>query len=79
MEENLYDNLSLQEKAAWIQEKGQFIEAQDFYSFFVLIYLLNKEHIKLLYDFSGSLVSIESTNDEPEKDNFLSDQLMSEL
>ena len=79
MEENLYANLSLQEKAAWIQEKGQFIEAQDFYSFFVLIYLLNKEHIKLLYDFSGSLVSIESANEDPEKDDFLTDQLMSEL
>lgn len=79
MEENLYSRLSLQEKAAWVQEKGQFIEAQDFYSFFVLVYLLNKEHIKLLYDFSGSLVSVESEDEEPKKDNFLTDQLMSEL
>jgi len=78
MEENLYSSPSLQEKAAWVQENGQFIEALDYYSFFILVYLLNTQHIKLLYDFSGSLVSIEAENDTG-KDNFFTRQMMSSL
>ena len=78
MNENLAGDLSLSEKAAWIQENGQFVEAQDFYSFFVLVYLLNQKQIKLLYDFSGLLVGIES-DEGTQDDSFLSQQLQSAL
>jgi hypothetical protein len=78
MHENLAGDPGLSEKAAWIQENGQFVEAQDFYSFFVLIYLLNEKHIKLLYDFSGLLVSIESDEDTRD-DTFLTQQLESTM
>ena len=78
MKELSFDAMPLSEKAAFVHDKGQFLEAQDFYSFFFLIYSLNKQHIKLLYDFSGTLVSVE-TIDDSEKDNFITDQLQSAL
>lgn len=78
MNEVLLDSMPLSEKAAFIQQKGHFIEAQDFYSFFVLVYTLNKQHIKLLYDFSGMLVSVE-TDEEDARDSFITDQLRSSL
>ena len=78
MSENLFHQLPLAEKAAFVQEKGQFIEAQDFYSFFILVYLCNKQHIKLLYDFSGQLVSVE-TADGILKESFLAEQLQTSL
>jgi hypothetical protein len=74
MNEILFDQLSLAEKAAYVQERGEFIEAQDFYSFFVLLYLLNKDQIKLLYDFSGLLVAVETVT-ETLKDDFFTDNL----
>ena len=73
MQESLFDQLPLAEKAAFIQEQGQLIDAQDFYSFFILVYLLNQRHIKLLYDCSGLLVEIE-TNEDRTKDSFLTRQ-----
>lgn len=78
MNETLFDELPLAEKAAFVQEQGQFIEAQDFYSFFILVYLCNKRHIKLLYDFSGQLVSVEAA-DEILKESFLAEQLQTSL
>ena len=78
MNEPLFSNLPLAEKAAWIKTNGQFLEAQDYYSFFIHVYQLNKEHVKLLYDFSGQLVGIECEPNSP-RDNFLSSQLESRL
>lgn len=78
MNEVLLDSMPLSEKAAFVQQKGHFIEAQDFYSFFVLVYSLNRQHIKLIYDFSGMLVSVE-TVEEDTKDNFITDQFQSSL
>ncbi len=78
MDETLFNDLSLDEKALFIQEQGQFIEAQDFYSFFILIYILNQQHIKLFYDFTGLLVSVES-DQEITGENYLSSQLESSL
>jgi hypothetical protein len=78
MTENVYPQSSLLEKANLVQAEGQLIEAQDYYSFFVLLYLLNKEHIKLFYDFSGDLISIE-TQAETDQSDFIADQLMSNL
>ena len=74
MDETLLNSLSLAEKATFIQENGQFIEAQDFYSFFILVYILNQQHIKLCYDFTGLLVSIEG-----EKQGKIEDYLSSQL
>ena len=74
MNQILFDQLSLAEKAAYIQEHGEFIEAQDYYSFFTLIYLFNKHQIKLLYDFSGLLVAVETVT-ETSKDDFFTDNL----
>ena len=78
MNQTLFDELPLTEKAAFVQEQGQFIEAQDFYSFFILVYLCHKRHIKLLYDFSGKLVSVEIA-DEISKESFLAEQLQTSL
>lgn len=77
MNETLFDELPLAEKAAFVQEQGQFIEAQDFYSFFILVYLFDKHHIKLLYDFSGLLVGIE--DQEATAETFITGQLQSSL
>jgi hypothetical protein len=81
MDETLFNNLTLAEKANYVQEKGQFIEAQDFYSFFVLIYMLNQFQIKLIYDFTGLLLSVEAEpeKEDPENENYLSSQLEDSL
>lgn len=76
MDETLFDNLSLLEKANFIQEKGQFIESQDFYSFFILVYILNQHQVKLLYDFNGLIVDVEQEK-EMEEENYVSSQLES--
>ena len=77
MNQTLFDQLPLAEKADFIQQQGQLIEAQDFYSFFILVYLFDKHHIKLLYDFSGRLVGIEDQENSAE--TFLTGQLQSSL
>jgi hypothetical protein len=81
MDETLFNNLTLAEKANFVQEKGQFIEAQDFYSFFILIYMLNQQQIKLLYDFTGLLLSVEEDQGKEytEHENYLSSQLEDSL
>lgn len=78
MKEVSFDAMPLSEQAAFVQEKGQFLEAQDFYSFFFLVYSLNKQYIKLLYDFSGTLIAIENV-EEGTTDDFMTNQLMSSL
>lgn len=78
MDETLFNRLSLPEKAEYVQENGQFVEAQDYYSFFVLIYLLNQQEFKLLYDFTGLLVSVENDADSA-GENYLTTQLESTL
>lgn len=70
MNEILFEELPLPQQAAQIQEKGQFIEAQDFYSFFTLVYLFNDRHMRLIYDFSGVLVAVENVDETP-KDNYV--------
>lgn len=78
MDETLFDSLSLPEKASFVQEKGQFIESQDFYSFFILIYMLNQHQIKLFYDFNGLIVDVEQEK-EMEEENYVTSQLESYL
>jgi hypothetical protein len=81
MDETLFNNLTLAEKANLVQEKGQFIEAQDFYSFFILIYMLNQQQIKMLYDFTGLLLSVEEDQGKEytEHENYLSSHLENSL
>ena len=74
MDQTLFEQLPLAEKASYVQEHGEFIEAQDYYSFFTLVYLLNKDQIKLLYDFSGLLVAVETVT-ETLKDDFFTENL----
>ena len=74
MDETRFNTLSLSQKAEYVTENGHFIEAQDFYSFFTLVYLLNQQEYKLFYDFTGLLVSVEVAH-EGAGENFLSSQL----
>lgn len=60
MKETTFQNLSLSQKESFVKEKGQLLEAQDFYSFFMLTYLLNQDPVRLYYDYSGKLVEVES-------------------
>jgi len=78
MDETLLENLSLSEKEDFVKQKGQLIDAQDFYSFFILVYLLNQQHVKLFYDFNGILIDVEADK-ELNIENYLSDQLASAL
>jgi len=78
MSEVLFNALPFAEKAAFVRENGHFIEAQDFYSFFVLVYLVNKDQVKLVYDYSGRLVGVE-TNEETGRDNFITNQFQTSL
>ena len=73
MNEGLLNDLSLPEKADFVRQHGVFLEVQDYYSFFIHVYQVNKDHAKLVYDFSGSLVSIEYEVDST-GENYLSSQ-----
>jgi len=78
MDETLFKSLSLSEKADYVKKHAEFVEAQDFYSFFVLIYLLNQQEYKLYYDFSGLLISVES-EEETSREGFLAHGLANSL
>lgn len=52
-------DVPLSERADFIKENGQLIEVQDYYSFNIHVYLVGRLYMNLLYDFSGSLVSVE--------------------
>jgi hypothetical protein len=71
-----FNNLSLAQKAEFVQKQGTFVEAQDFYSYHVLYYRLENHEVELLYDFTNQIVSVEFTEKKPPGD-FLNDQLES--
>ena len=77
MKQTLSQNLSLNEKASWVKRNGKLVEAEDFYSFMILSYLVKDARFRLIYDFSGEVASIEV--DENRNDNFLSNQFESIL
>lgn len=60
MKETSFQNLSLSQKESYVKEKGQLLEAQDFYSFIMVSYLVNQEPVRLYYDYSGKLVEVET-------------------
>lgn len=70
MEKIEFHNLSLPEKEDLVKEKGQLIEAQDFYSFFVLVYLFEQHPVKVIYDFSGQLIDIADDIENESEDQF---------
>ena len=78
MNEVIFHALSMTEKAAFVRENGHFIEARDFYSYFVLVYLFNKHQIELLYDYSGRVVAVETIEETPH-DDFITNQLQTSL
>ncbi len=73
-----FEALPIVEKAAFVRENGHFIEAQDFYSFFVLVYLVHEDQVKLLYDYSGRLVAVEA-DEGISGDKFITNQLQDSL
>jgi hypothetical protein len=78
MDEYKFSNLSLADKADFVRKQGSFIEAQDFYSYHVLLYKLDQHDVELLYDFSNKIVSVEFIEKKP-PGNFLANQLESYL
>jgi hypothetical protein len=59
MDEILFNDLTLQAKEKFVKEHGSFVEAQDYYSYRILLYSLDQHHVELLYDFSDDIVSVE--------------------
>ena len=70
MEVTRFNNLSLPEKEVLVKEKGQLVQAQDFYSFYVLHYALDEHAIRVTYDFSGRLIDVETDNETEACDDF---------
>jgi hypothetical protein len=78
MDEALFANLSLAGKAEFVKKNGNFVEAQDYYSYQVFLYTLENHNVELLYDFDEHLVSVEFVETKPPSD-FLSRQLESNI
>lgn len=78
MDEALFSNLSLADKAEFVKKNGNFVEAQDYYSYQVFLYTLERHTVELLYDFDENLVSVEYVETKPPSD-FLSRQLESNI
>lgn len=63
MDQSNYDRLSLKDKAELIQNNGNFIEGEDFYSFKILLYTFQNHQVEITYDYAGALVSVEFVED----------------
>lgn len=59
MAEFALSQLSLRDQADWIERNGRMIIAQDYYSYFVVLYQLEDTTLRLVYDYSGSVLDIE--------------------
>jgi hypothetical protein len=59
MNQAMFNNLSLESKAEFIQKQGNFIEGQDYYSYRILWYTLDNHYVELLYDFTDRIVKVE--------------------
>jgi hypothetical protein len=69
MDEIQFNSLTLQEKAEYVQQKGSFIEAEDYYSYQVLRFTLDTRQVELLYDYTHSVISVEFV-DENDKEKY---------
>jgi len=74
MDEIQFNNLTLQAKAEYVQQKGNFIEAEDYYSYQILRYALDMHHVELLYDYTHSVISVEFV-EKKESEDYRSSQL----
>lgn len=68
MTDPAFHQLTLQEKAAFIQKRGTFIEGVDFYSFRILLYSFQHHRAELTFDYSNNVVNIEFVENRPEND-----------
>lgn len=59
MAEFALSQLSLRDQADWIERNGRMIIAQDYYSYFVVLYQLEDTTLRLVYDYSRSVLDIE--------------------
>lgn len=74
MDEIQFNKLTLQAKAEYVQQKGNFIEAEDYYSYQILRYALDTHHVELLYDYTHSVVSVEFV-EKKDSEDYRSSQL----
>jgi hypothetical protein len=75
MDEIRFNELPLPEKAAFIQKQGSFIEAADYYSYKVFLYVMEEHHVEVVYDDEENLISVEYI----ENTNSITPQLESDL
>jgi hypothetical protein len=61
MDENMFNTLSLVGKADFIQKQGNFVEAEDYYSYRIVKYAVDNHHVEIVYDFSNTILSVEFT------------------
>lgn len=59
MNESLFNNLSLEEKAEIVLKTGTFIRAEDNYSYRIQYYAFGDHIAELLFDFTDRIVSVE--------------------
>lgn len=78
MDENEFENLSLEGKADFVMKNASFVEAEDYYSYRILHYALETHHVELLYDFSNKLISVEFIEKKP-PEKYIATQLESRL
>lgn len=78
MDDNAFENLSLEAKADFVKKNASFVEAEDYYSYRILHYALEKHYVELLYDFSNKLLNVEFVEKKP-PENYISSQLESFL
>jgi hypothetical protein len=76
MEETRFNNLPLEKKATFIRKHGNFVEAQDYYSYQVLFYSFENHIVELLYDFSNHIMSVEFV-EQKNSESYISSQLES--
>lgn len=78
MDEGLFAKLPLADKAEFVKKNGNFIEAQDYYSYQVFQYTLERHTVELLYDFNHNIINVEFIESKPPSD-FVSKQLESNI
>ena len=59
MDEILFNSLSLEAKAEFVQKRGVFVDAEDYYSYRILLYTMDSHKVELLYDFNNQIISVE--------------------
>jgi hypothetical protein len=74
MDDALFMKLPLADRAEFVKKNGNFVEAQDYYSYQVFQYSLERHTVELLYDFDHNLINVEFTEAKHPSD-FLTKQI----